>query len=675
MGGGQRAHRGPRRPPPGAEPPAQRRSDWSPPAGWSRSRPARACSTASPARSRRRPASSSPTGRARSTTSRPRPTSWLVRVEVFRALEWSGDLRVDDPDGIVVDAGFFPGRRLRSASWSRPGSPSTSRSAPGWTSAGASPARTATGVRGGPDLAAQVHPPVTCPGAHDPARRHGRLLRVVELLDHPELAASRSSSAGDGAEGWWRPPPTRPALRRPLGHAVDPGPAPVPDGRLPPGSLRRYAEVSQQVHDHLRTVTPLVEGLSLDEAFLDVAGAQRLLGERAGHRLAPPPAHRRRAGPQCSVGVAPRKLMAKLASEAPSRQAATGCRASSSWSPRRRAGLPPPATPCGALWGVGPPPSGASTASPSHRRRPRRAAEHPRGALGRGARAAPARPGVGPGRAPGRPSSARSRWPRGDLRPRTTPPSGSAGRWSGWPTPSPAAAAGRAQWAHGGAEGALRRLPHHHPVGHRAPAHRRRPRHRRGGQAPARRRRRVARRAPARGQRVEPRPRAGAAVARRRRAGSWSAATGAVDAIRDRYGDDAIVPAALAGASGVRVKRRGDQQWGPGRTDPTRDPCRARRLRLHRRHPLPALKALAAAGLVDAAVVATCDRDRTGPRRSPGPRRRPGHRRPRPHRRGVDAVWVCTPTADHLEPSSRRRRRVAVFCEKPLAPTLAEAEA
>ena len=33
---------------------------------------------------------------------------WRVRVEVFRALEWSGELRVDDPDGIVVDAGFFP---------------------------------------------------------------------------------------------------------------------------------------------------------------------------------------------------------------------------------------------------------------------------------------------------------------------------------------------------------------------------------------------------------------------------------------------------------------------------------------------------------------------------------------------------------------------------------------
>ena len=33
---------------------------------------------------------------------------WRVRVEVFRATDWSGELHVDDPDGIVVDAGFFP---------------------------------------------------------------------------------------------------------------------------------------------------------------------------------------------------------------------------------------------------------------------------------------------------------------------------------------------------------------------------------------------------------------------------------------------------------------------------------------------------------------------------------------------------------------------------------------
>jgi DNA polymerase IV len=44
---------------------------------------------------------------------------------------------------------------------------------------------------------------------------------------------------------------------------------------------------------------------------------------------------------------------------------------------------------------------------------------------------------------------------------------------------------------------------------------------------------------------------------------SWDDATGAIDAIRARYGADAIVPASLAGPDGIRVKRRGDQQWGP----------------------------------------------------------------------------------------------------------------
>jgi len=44
---------------------------------------------------------------------------------------------------------------------------------------------------------------------------------------------------------------------------------------------------------------------------------------------------------------------------------------------------------------------------------------------------------------------------------------------------------------------------------------------------------------------------------------SWDDATGAIDAIRARFGPGAIVPASLAGPEGIRVKRRGDQQWGP----------------------------------------------------------------------------------------------------------------
>jgi DNA polymerase-4 len=44
---------------------------------------------------------------------------------------------------------------------------------------------------------------------------------------------------------------------------------------------------------------------------------------------------------------------------------------------------------------------------------------------------------------------------------------------------------------------------------------------------------------------------------------SWDDANGAIDAIRARYGHDAIVPASLTGPDGIRVKKRGDQQWGP----------------------------------------------------------------------------------------------------------------
>jgi DNA polymerase-4 len=55
---------------------------------------------------------------------------------------------------------------------------------------------------------------------------------------------------------------------------------------------------------------------------------------------------------------------------------------------------------------------------------------------------------------------------------------------------------------------------------------------------------------------------------------AWEDATQAVDRIRARFGAEAVVPAALAGPGGIRVTRRGDQQWGPGDVadSPPRDP-------------------------------------------------------------------------------------------------------
>jgi DNA polymerase IV len=138
----------------------------------------------------------------------------------------------------------------------------------------------------------------------------------VEEQDRPELKGKPLIVGGTGGRGVVAAAsyavrrfgvrsamPMREALRR------------CPEAIVVQPRMSRYKEISDQVFAIFREFTPLVEGLSLDEAFLDITASQQLLGgpEVIGAEI------RRRIAAQtgltASVGIATNKLLAKIASD------------------------------------------------------------------------------------------------------------------------------------------------------------------------------------------------------------------------------------------------------------------------------------------------------------------------------------------------------------------------
>jgi len=139
----------------------------------------------------------------------------------------------------------------------------------------------------------------------------------VEQLDNPRLLGKAVIVGGDpkgrgvvsAASYEARPFGVHSAM--PMAQAV----RRCPQAIVLPVRMERYVEVSQRIHAIFERYTPLVEAVSLDEAFLDVTGSIALFGtaEQIGRAIKKQIKDKLRL--TASVGVAPNKFLAKLASD------------------------------------------------------------------------------------------------------------------------------------------------------------------------------------------------------------------------------------------------------------------------------------------------------------------------------------------------------------------------
>ena len=171
---------------------------------------------------------------------------------------------------------------------------------------------------------------------------------AVEVLDDPSLAGKPVLVGHDGPRGVVAAASYE--ARRFGCHSAQPmavAKRNCPQAVIVPGRHGRYREVSDAVFAIFERFTPMVEPLSIDEAFLDVTGSLRLMGAAETIARNIKSAIRREVGLTASVGVAPNKFLAKLASDLQKPDGLVVIR------PEDVDRILPP-LPVSRLWGIGP---------------------------------------------------------------------------------------------------------------------------------------------------------------------------------------------------------------------------------------------------------------------------------------------------------------------------------
>lgn len=139
----------------------------------------------------------------------------------------------------------------------------------------------------------------------------------VELRDRPDLA-DKPFAVGGSPQGRGVISAANYVARKYGVHSALPSATAMkrcPDLTLIPGRMDLYSEVSQQIHEIFSRYTPLIEPLSLDEAFLDVSASVKLFGSTIAIAKRIKKEIRHELGLVVSIGIAPNKFIAKIASD------------------------------------------------------------------------------------------------------------------------------------------------------------------------------------------------------------------------------------------------------------------------------------------------------------------------------------------------------------------------